>query len=198
MKEKLCMEVSYKPTEYKPTRVTFDYHYDSGIMKNSEDHARNISFRHDTLLNIMKEIFDRTSKIKKVSENLFFSVGRNSGKRFAERIQYNWGTGNGLEDIREKLKRWCEFDSRVGWGKFDVNIDYDSENDIFSGKLSIKEPFLVDKTEKRKVCSFVKGYCRGVIETLLENVDVKLKCIDCPMNKVLGNVCEFDIELKLK
>ena len=47
---------------------------------------------------------------------------------------------------------------------------------------------------KRPVCGFVKGYCAGVIETLL-GAPVKLTCISCPMKSLFKSACKFEVTL---
>lgn len=189
-------EADKKP---KNTKTIFEYIPDRGIMINPEDHQRNVSFRTDTLINMMGGIYDKVSAITAdpaVSEEIFFSSGFVSGKNFAERINSQWDTGNTIDDIRRKLKKWCEFDSAVGWGKFSVDIEYDEEDDRLEGTLRINEAFLVDKLHKRKVCSFIRGYCTGVMETLLDEWQVKLTCKACPLKSHFKNTCEFEITAK--
>lgn len=181
------------------TKTVFEYIPERGIMINPEDHQRNVSFRTDTLTNMMGDIFEKVVDISgnaEAAEKIFFSSGYVSGKNFAERINSHWDSGNSIEGIRHKLNKWCEFDSAVGWGKFSVDIYYDEDNDALTGKLCINEAFLVDKGQKRKICSFVKGYCTGVMETLLDSVEVELTCKACPLKSHFKNTCEFEITMK--
>ena len=105
--------------------------------------------------------------------------------------------GDTIEDINNKIDKWCEFDSAVGWGKFSADVTVDEENGSLSGKLCINEAFLVDKFKKRHICSFVKGYCTGVLETIL-SVEVELTCNGsaCPIKNRFKNTCEYIISIK--
>lgn len=181
----------------KKTKTVFEYIPERGIMINPEDHQRNVSFRTDTFINMMGGIFEEVASItteEKASE-IFFNSGYVSGKNFAERINNQWDTGTSIDDIRNKLEKWCHFDSAVGWGNFSVEIDYNELDDSFLGKLKINEAFIVDKSHKRKVCAFIKGYCTGVLETLI-GVDVELVCTECPMTTKFKCQCVFDIIVK--
>lgn len=184
---------------HQHTKTVFEYIPDRGIMINPEDHQRNVSFRTDTLTNMMGGIFQKVVDItgdSEKAEEIFFSSGYISGKNFGERINNQWEMGNTLSDIRRKLNKWCQFDSAVGWGKFSVNIAYDEEEDILTGTLCINEAFLVDKGHKRKICTFIRGYCTGVMETLLDSVKVDLVCKSCPLKSHFKNTCEFEIIVK--
>ena len=95
-------------------------------------------------------------------------------------------------DYAAKLKKWCDFDSDVGWGRFESDIEINEETGEFKGTLKINESFIVDRRGKRPVCEFVRGYCDGVIETLL-GVQVELKCVKCPLKNRFSSVCELEI-----
>ena len=83
----------------------------------------------------------------------------------------------------------------MGWGKFDIKVDVNEETGDFSGELSINECFIVDRKERKRICEFVRGYCEGVIETLL-CIRVTLECIECPMKNRFKSVCKFRILLE--
>lgn len=179
------------------TKTTFDYIPDRGIMINPEDHQRNVSFRSDTLNNMMGGIFEEVKNISNIetAEKMFFSCGYLSGKSFADRINNQWDTGHTFDELNKKLIKWCHFDSNVGWGKFYINVCYD-EQDFIIGTLTINEAILVDKSQKRRTCQFVKGYCTGVIETLLDFLDVSLECVECPLKNRFNSHCIFNIKVK--
>ncbi len=181
------------------TKTVFEYVPERGIMINPEDHQRNVSFRTDTLTNMMGGIYQKVVEItgdESSAQEIFFSSGYVSGKNFAERINSQWETGNSIEDIRNKLNRWCKFDSAVGWGKFSVNINYDESADSLTGSLTINEAILVDKAHKIKTCAFIRGYCTGVMETLLDSTSIELTCKGCPLNSHFKSTCEFEIKMK--
>ena len=185
-------------TQQKNTKTVFEYVPDRGIMINPEDHQRNVSFRTDTLINMMSGIYEKISEIadEEVAEQIFFNSGYISGKNFGERIDNQWNTGYSIEEIIKKLNKWCVFDSAVGWGKFTADIDFDEAEECLTGTLSINEAFIVDKSKKRRICGFIRGYCSGVMETLIGSVDVELTCKECPLKNKFKCHCVFDIKAK--
>ena len=54
---------------------------------------------------------------------------------------------------------------------------------------------IVDKAGNRRVCAYIRGYCEGVIETLLGGVGVTLTCQACPMKNKFKSECVFNISL---
>lgn len=179
----------------------FQYLSDRGIMINPSDQHRNVSFRSDTFVTMFGQIYDSVAGLTDPAsaEGIFYDCGCQSGYNFGRRLQSSWDEKNEylLASPQEKLAKWCEFDSNVGWGKFDCNISIDPENDSLEGKLTVSECFLVDKSPAhRPVCAFIRGYCEAVIGVLLGDVEVKLTCSSCPLVKKFKNVCEFDVSLK--
>lgn len=185
-------------TTEKATKTIFEYIPERGIMINPEDHQRNVSFRNDTLINLMGGIYEKVAGFTdhETAEDIFYSSGYAGGKNFGERIKNQWNFGYSLEDIKRKLDKWCKFDSAVGWGKFSIDLQFDQENDSLTGVLSINEAFIVDKSNKRKICGFIRGYCTGVIQTLLDLPNVELKCKDCPLKSMFKNTCVFEFSIK--
>lgn len=177
--------------------TVFNYLPERGIMINPEDGQRNISFRTDTFISMFGGIYESVVDVsaQKHADEIFHKSGYISGQNFAERLNDQWAVSQSSpSSFEEKLSKWCEFDSNVGWGKFSINVNVNEETGDFSGELSISECFIVDKKGKRHICEFIKGYCEGVIETLL-CVKVSLKCITCPIKNRFKSVCKFNIEL---
>ena len=190
-------EVEEPVEEAKPTTV-FDYDPVNGLMINPADGERNVSFRTDTFINMMGGIYEKVAIIAGVENagKIFFESGYESGKNFAARINSKWGNGFSLDEMKKKIQKWCAFDSVVGWGKFEADIQFDEENDTFGGTLTITEAFIVDTQHKRKVCEFIRGYCTGVLDTLLGDLDVELVCASCRLEKKLSRKCVFEIKMK--
>ncbi|MBQ7339399.1 MAG: toll/interleukin-1 receptor domain-containing protein [Clostridia bacterium] len=182
----------------KATKTIFEYIPERGIMINPEDHQRNVSFRNDTLINLMGGIYEKVAGLvdETTAEDIFYSSGYAGGKNFGERIKNQWNFGYSLEEIKKKLDKWCKFDSAVGWGKFTIELNYNEQEDSLTGTLSISEAFIVDKVNKRKICGFIRGYCTGVIQTLLDSPNVELKCKDCPLKSMFKNSCVFEFCIK--
>ncbi|MBP3381575.1 MAG: toll/interleukin-1 receptor domain-containing protein [Clostridia bacterium] len=180
-----------------PTTV-FQYFPETGIMKNPADNFRNVSFRTDTFTNMMGGIFAEVAAItsEEKAQEIFFNTGYESGANFAERMSSAWGDSNDFDEIEKIIKEWCAFDSAVGWGKFEADIKFDEENETIVGTLTIIKAFIVDTRHKRKICSFIRGYCTGVLNTLLGGLGVELVCSSCPLEKKLSRKCVFDITMK--
>ncbi len=189
-----------KPAEptVQNTTTVFEYHPDRGIMINPEDHQRNVSFRTDTFISMFGGIFDHVVELSGLEQAkaIFHDTGYTSGRNFAQRLNSSWEFAeNGTASIEGKLRKWCDFDSNVGWGKFDIDVTVDAETGDFEGILTINECFIVDRKSRKQICEFIRGYCEGVIETLL-CVDVVLECIECPMKNRFKPVCKFRILLR--
>ena len=180
------------------TTTVFEYIASRGVMINPEDHQRNISFRTDTFISMLGGIFDNVVELAGIdkAKSIFHETGYTSGRNFAQRLNSSWEfADNGNVSIEGKLRKWCEFDSNVGWGKFDVDVTVDAETGDFEGTLTINECFIVDRKSRKQICEFIRGYCEGVIETLL-CVDVTLECIECPMKNRFRPICKFRILLR--
>ena len=185
----------------EPTDKTtvFKYNSERGVMTNPEDHQRNVSFRVDTFVNMMGGIFAKVKDLvgEEEAENVFYESGYSSGKNFGERINNEWDTAFSAEGLQMKFDKWCQFDSKVGWGKFSATVELDEEQDTVRGTICINEAFIVDNKNKRKICAFIRGYCTGVVGVFLNAPDdVVLTCRECPMQSRVGTKCVFDFELK--
>lgn len=191
------VDTATMPAQATNTTTVFEYIASRGIMINPEDHQRNVSFRTDTFIGLLSGIFDNVVSLAGLEKacSIFHETGYNSGRNFAQRLNSSWEfSDGGSVSIASKLRKWCEFDSNVGWGRFDVNVTVDEETGDFDGTLTINECFIVDRKERKQICEFIRGYCEGVIETLL-CVNVHLECIECPMKNRFKSVCKFRIEL---
>lgn len=172
------------------TEKVFDYDAETGSMFNPDDGMRNVSFRQDTFLTMMRTIYDKIGREN--AYDVFFECGKTCGRNFGKLLNDTWKKSR--ISFSEKLDKWCEFDSQVGWGKFVSNIELDEENGTLTGNLTIKDCFFVDDENQYEVCSYIKGYCTGVIEQLIRN-QVKLTCTGkgCPMKNSFKSECVFNI-----
>jgi len=194
VKEDLALKVA----DADNTQKVFNYIPHRGIMINPEDQQRNVSFRTDTFIGMMGGIYDEVLRLstEEHARQTYQKSGYQCGYSFAQRLNSHWDlSSNGASLYEEKLRKWCKFDSDVGWGKFDISIDVNEDTGDFRGELTISECFIVDIKNKRHICEFVKGYCEGVIETLL-GIEVLLVCKTCPLKNRFKNTCVFDILIK--
>lgn len=190
------LKILDKTDQASKQQTIFEYIPARGIMINPEDYQRNVSFRTDTLINMLggiyKDIVDMIGETE--AKEIFYRAGYHSGKNFARRLCDKWN--NESLSIEDKLIRWCKFDSCVGWGKFDIKVEIDEENGSLEGKLIVNECFIVDKRSKCKICAFMNGYCESIIETICGEIQVDLKCIECPMKKKFKTACVLQIKMK--
>ncbi|MCD7980743.1 MAG: toll/interleukin-1 receptor domain-containing protein [Clostridiales bacterium] len=181
------------------TKTIFEYFPDRGIMVNPADHQRNISFRNDTLINLLSRLYYGIESIsdRETADKLFYETGFSSGNNFAQRLneQIEMSASHRV-GLSAKIDTWCDFDSNVGWGRFLSDIHIDEEEGELSGTLTISECFLIDKKDQTEICFFIKGYCEGILEKLLGNIPVELKCISCPMKNKFKSACVFSVGLK--
>ena len=197
-KKKAAPAQQIKPALSDNTQKVFSYIPHRGIMINPEDQQRNVSFRTDTFINMLGGIYDEVCNLSDIehAKKTFLLSGYSCGQAFAQRLNSRWDLEAQTTSLyEEKLRKWCEFDSDVGWGKFDINVNVNEETGDFTGRLTINECFIVDIKNKRLICEFVRGYCEGVIETLL-SAKVRLVCKVCPLKNKFRNSCVFDIILE--
>lgn len=197
-KEKEPEEAAKPVAEVKPV-TEFKYIPEYGMMINPADNERNVSFRTNTFINMMAGIYEKVAELsgEKAARDIFFDSGYKSGKNFADRINSQWGHSFSVKEMQEKIRKWCEFDSAVGWGKFEADIRFDENSEIPFGTMTITAPFTVDKHCKCKVCAFIHGYCTGVLDTILDEMDIELECCDCPLEvKARVPKCTFKIQMK--
>ena len=174
-------------------QVIFDYDSELGIMYNPKDGMRNVSFRQDTFLTMMRTIYQEIGPEK--GSEVFFKCGYDCGRNFGMLLNNQWKKER--IQLHDKITRWCEFDSQVGWGKFISNIDLDEDNGTLSGNLCIRDCFFVDIDGHNEVCAYIKGYCTGVMNKLLSN-DIQLTCTreNCPMKNTFKSECTFKVAFK--
>jgi predicted MPP superfamily phosphohydrolase/predicted hydrocarbon binding protein len=156
------------------------YYPARGVLINPEDGARNVAFRVDTFGNIFNEMSLqlRRHNVQDV-ENLAYECGRSCGEQFGERICKLWDEEPTPPDFEQKITRWCEFDSSVGFGKFIHNLTCDDQTKKVSGTLTINECIQPSSTDVTigKTCDFIKGYCAGCIQTITKTeCNISLEC----------------------
>lgn len=197
------------PGGYWDQERTFSHEAERGTLINPSDGTRNVSFKVETfqllLMGLKGGYKDIIAKVEKESINgAEESVGKNNkaakplikqewfigllrasgmrcGERFGQALEKDW---SGIELSQdEKIKRWCEFDSDVGFGRFKMDM---STLFIKGGMLSeldiiMRESFLTacddtvfnrsdgDEEQNHQFCSFMEGYIQGVLNNILEN-----------------------------
>lgn len=158
-----------------------------GALINPNDGSRNVSFKVDTfqrlLLGIEEELND-----PKTFNILLNSAGKKCGSRFGETLVNKWATemDSVLKIDQVRLQKWCEFDSDVGFGKFDLKLPilFDKEGFFEQADIILRESFLTPSTDtvlnekifgnKHILCSFMTGYIKGVLNFIID-VDIEVE-----------------------
>ena len=143
------------PFDRVSRNVVFEEKY--SIMYNIEDNERNVAFKVDTFLNLLCEIEKNLGKDADLRAALN-EAGKECGNNFGKALLGQWGI---LEESTKaspisdnKLKEWCKFDTRTGFGR----MTYES------GALTIAAPFVVDRKKGFDYSIFLNGYVKGVLD----------------------------------
>lgn len=192
-------------------KVNIALNREKGIIINQSDKSRNISYKVETINNMLTVVYNKTKELagEEVAEEMLFEMGYDGGNKFGHVINKKWETDISKKNMtyEDKLQNWCDFDSEVGWGRFNSSLKVDEEEGKIDGILEIKDNFLCYERSSSdvKLCSFMKGYCEGVIEELLGGTPVTIVCTgeQCPLksgglNKKKSrknSSCQFRVEI---
>jgi len=181
---------------------TFRYIKERGIIVNPEDGSRNVSYKVETLNNMLATIADKVAvhSDKDAALVILHESGYMGGKQFGQTMNEQWELEDSQMTLGQKVSKWCEFDSEVGWGKFTNDMSIDEDEGNLDGQIVIHENFLCHKRKKNDsfICEYMQGYVEGVIEELLGGIEVEVVCDmgSCPQLKPLKKKCLCDIRVK--
>ncbi|WP_340818214.1 hypothetical protein [Methanolobus sp. WCC4] len=139
----------YRPIKLRLNRTT-------GMLYDNTTNFRNIALRDETL----NLILDKFSK--EDAYDLGKEVGKNFCINFVKEL-HRKGTELSIDD---KLKKWIEYDSSSGIGKFQI---IEHSNSPIHIKIKISSPFIGDcpiSKEPNSRCKFLLGYVEGLISQL--------------------------------
>jgi cellulose biosynthesis protein BcsQ len=152
---------------------------EQGILTNPADQERNVSFRVETFCGLLDDLHEElmASDPSGTPENALplRPAGRQPGKRFGKSLSEQLLEDSPLTDDAERLRRWCEFDSRVGFGGVSLEkVELDSQGDALSGVISVTGNFLAaERTLEMNpfdLCPLLSGYVEGVLSMLLRSM----------------------------
>lgn len=182
----------------------FALYIKEGIMVNPADKKRNISFKVVTIQNMFtavyqdllkkeQEQFENVAKATEETEKAFFHAGVTCGESFGKELVDEVWKDEGELSLQEKLTKWGEFDSSVGFGKFSHKIE---QGDVISGKIMLSNNFLAAnrKSTEPNLCDFMTGYIQGVLKELIKGeikVTVTHKEGDCIQHQQGKKECDF-------
>ncbi len=182
-------------------KKVFKYLPERGLLVNPADGTRNVSFKVETINKIFDFIYTEISALADddIAQNIFRKAGYDGGKKFGVVMNHRWELEQETPSVNQKFTKWCEFDSDVGLGKFTSSLDVNEETGEIEGNIIISENFLNDEHCKKnspKTCSFIKGYCEGVIEELLGGFDIEVMCQteNCPKQNAFKKKCIYTIQ----
>jgi predicted hydrocarbon binding protein len=134
----------------------------TGVLYDATTNFRNVSLRGETLNIILDSIGDSEKTYK---------IGKNAGENFYSAYELELQRKGKILNAEDQLKKWVEYDSSSGMGKFEVL------QTGFLTKLKITSPFTgtcPDQSSNPR-CSFLLGYIEGFCSKLYEK-ELKIKC----------------------
>ena len=152
---------------------------ESGEMQNYDDKKRNVAFKVETFLRFLNDFYktletDNPNRGMEIFNKALRNAGFQCGKEFSKSLIKKWSDDDSFDYTKyiHNIERWCEFDTRAGFGKLKLN----NKNVIIAENLFIVEP---EVTEERDYTSFFAGYVAGVLTMLIdprnENADLRIR-----------------------
>lgn len=134
---------------------------DTGILYDEPTNFRNVSLRAETLNNIL-DCIENNDKA--------YNIGRSTGEKFYVVFNEKLGLKKKMSN-EDKLKKWLEYDSSSGIGKFEL-LDKN-----FSIRLKVISPFIgiCPSSKPNNRCNFLLGYIDGFCSKLYDR-NLKSKC----------------------
>ncbi len=175
----------------------FNLEVESGALINPNDESRNVSFKVETfqlLIRGLEEGVEQSSGTQvsnfddKTEKNAFFnkilqSAGNKCGAKFSNALNDMWKEESepGKRFLGEEayIRKWCDFDSDIGFGKFELfNETVTTQGGKFrKGHIVLRESFLTpaididsDLVNDHAYCSFITGYISGVLSKMLDDI----------------------------
>lgn len=176
-KDTLAKAIGLEGTPVEETERLFNLDAHAGALINPNDHSRNVSFKVETfqlLLQGLEQGIDTTAHHLDGFRSQLSFAGTQAGRRFGESLR------NRLVDPaevypQEKIRKWCQFDSDVGWGRFELDPKSVGIDGLRLSKCDVilHESFLTPSTDTQfrsgdhVYCDLMLGYVKGVLEKLL-------------------------------
>jgi MinD-like ATPase involved in chromosome partitioning or flagellar assembly/predicted phosphodiesterase len=166
---------THKTKRFKELKVTYENRLfgllESGEMQNYDDKKRNVAFKVETFLRILNHFY-KTSESKDpvngqdTMDEALLDAGFQCGKEFGKALVDKWLNDNNFnyQDATFNIKRWCEFDTRAGFGILDYTETGNAEKILIVNNLFIISP---EDTGGRDYSVFFTGYVAGVLIKLL-------------------------------
>ena len=181
----------------------FNWELTTGALINPTDNSRNVAFKVETFQLLLKGLEDGLVQLlheenvgrgaitipshhgshgpeslvrPHLLDSVLRSAGQKCGQCFGRALAEGWSSKIEL-GIEAKIRQWCEFDSDVGFGKFDVDpttIEVKGSR-LVSCDIRLRESFLTPaedtcfkKAGDHQFCSLMTGYIQGVLSEILK------------------------------
>jgi hypothetical protein len=158
---------------------TLTYKRDEGTLFNgfgdAKDLSRNVLFSNKTVNLIFREIRD----LDKSKPRLLHEIGKKASERFAAEMvkdiqqQTRSTFKRDGEKLPEWIKKWIEFDSDAGFGKFELegnDADWKNKKVIVLKYSFLTQDCLEDRRRNLGLCNFMTGYLEGILNSFPKDV----------------------------
>jgi len=172
--------ISYITEEHRVrgrAKKVFEWIKVRGMLINTGDGSRNVSFKCTTFVNILSQIYNATLEtckpaskdqtIDEVASGVLRVAGYDSGSNFGRTLHDLFQRDEIAKSLDEKIAQWCAFDSDVGFGMFTANkVKLDGSN--FKVSITLSDNFMVVEKDAEDInlCTFMSGYIQGVLERI--------------------------------
>jgi cellulose biosynthesis protein BcsQ len=155
-----------------PLKITYENRLfgllESGKIQNIDDNKRNIAFKVETFLRFLNNFCETLKENEPIHymnmmDEALSRAGVQCGTAFGKALVRQLSDEGDYGSQEQNIKRWCEFDSRAGFGK----MHYDESEK----SLAVKNLFIQDSviTEERDYTAFFAGYVTGVLTELVND-----------------------------
>lgn len=171
----------------------FHFYKVHGLIFNPSDARRNVSFKVETFNHLIESI---CNNITEGYEDILYKSGISCGEKFGKALHDIFIRKSEQLSIEKKISIWCDFDSEVGLGRFSPKINVDEKKVEVSGEIILANNFLVYQRCERnlKLCSFMRGYIKGVLEAIIHiPIEVTHNEDDCEQFSRIKTGCVFNV-----
>lgn len=192
---------------YKRQRV-FTLVQKEGRLINPDDETPNVAFRTTTYVRGLESTYNAVKEsaiargmsneeAEDVAEKALYNAGRDAAggtEGFGEYAGTLRQTPTGTRLVEgAAIRRWCEFDSRVGFGRFDAIVLEGGK-----GQIQLADNFLTRDRDctQTSLCSFMTGYIATILSAIYDGKAVDVahdRDSDCSQfTRSDPPVCRFD------
>jgi predicted hydrocarbon binding protein len=182
LKNKIYEKIGLKPELEEEERI-FDLSLVTGKLINPNDQQPNVAFKIETFVKMLREIFQEAQRTVYESgtakeqtslrvAGMYRAAGATCGENFGSALNHMWSKDGGeisrdKDGERNKIQKWCEFDSDVGFGKF-ISSFSEEKSDFNELVIDIVSNFLTldQKEDDPNLCLLMEGYIEGILKRI--------------------------------